>query len=277
MKSRILTAVPLALLVVAFVWWGPKWLFLLVLLLVVELSLYEYFHLARAAGVRGISWFAYLAAAALCLAQTVSADARDGLIMAILLTSVFLAATFALFRSEGLKEYWGCAASTLLGILYIGFSFSWFYPLRFSGVTDGRAVTLFLLLVNWAGDAFALLVGRTMGRHFFVPAISPRKTVEGSIAGLAGSILVGWLCWLWFWRTEGLKTVILLSVAASIVGQVGDLVESALKRAGGLKDSGSLLPGHGGLLDRIDSLVFAVPAVWLVLVLKSRLGGTPVH
>jgi phosphatidate cytidylyltransferase len=126
--------------------------------------------------------------------------------------------------------------------------------------------------VNWAGDALALLIGRTMGRHFFVPTISPRKTVEGSIAGLAGSVMVGWLCWLWFWRTEELKTVILLSVVASVVGQIGDLVESALKRAGRLKDSGSLLPGHGGLLDRIDSLVFAVPAVWLVLELKSRLG-----
>lgn len=272
MKTRILTAVPLALLVLACIWWGPKWLFLLVLLLVVEISLHEYFHLARAAGIRSIAWFAYLAAAALCLAQTVSTDAREGLITAILLTSVFLCATFALYRSEGLKAYWGCAASTVLGILYIGFCFSWFFPLRFSSVTDGRAATLFLLLVNWAGDAFALLVGRTMGRHFFVPAISPRKTVEGSIAGLAGSVLVGWLCWLWFWRTEELKTVILLSAVASIVGQMGDLVESALKRAGGLKDSGSLLPGHGGLLDRIDSLVFAVPAVWLVLELKSRLG-----
>ena len=206
------------------------------------------------------------------MAQTVSADARAELLEVILLTSVFLAATFSLFRGKDLKEYWGCAASTVLGILYIGFCFSWFFPLRFSGVTDGRAAVLFLLLVNWAGDAFALLVGRTMGRHFFVPTISPRKTVEGSIAGLAGSVLIGWLCWLWFWRTEELRTVILLSVVASIVGQMGDLVESAMKRAGGLKDSGGLLPGHGGLLDRIDSLVFAVPAVWLVLVLKSRLG-----
>ena len=272
MKTRILTAVPLALLVVAFVWWGPKWLFLLILLLLVEISLYEFFQLARAAGVRGIPWFAYLAGAALCLAHTVSADARAELLEVILLTSVFLAATFSLFRGKDLKEYWGCAASTVLGILYIGFCFSWFFPLRFSGVTDGRAAVLFLLLVNWAGDAFALLVGRTMGRHFFVPTISPRKTVEGSIAGLAGSVLIGWLCWLWFWRTEELRTVILLSVVASIVGQMGDLVESAMKRAGGLKDSGGLLPGHGGLLDRIDSLVFAVPAVWLVLVLKSRLG-----
>jgi phosphatidate cytidylyltransferase len=270
MKSRILTAVPLALLVLALVWWGPKWLFLLVLLAVVEISLYEYFYLSRTAGMRGIPWIGYLAGAALCAAQTTGESASAGLVVGILAVSVFLAAMFALFRADGLKDYLGSAASTVFGILYLGLTLSWLFPLRFSGAQDGRALILFLLLVNWAGDAFALLIGRNLGRHFFVPRISPRKTVEGSIAGLLGSVLVGWLCSLWFWQTAGLKTVILLAVVAAITGQIGDLVESALKRAGGLKDSGSLLPGHGGLLDRIDSLVFAVPAVWLVMVLQSR-------
>jgi phosphatidate cytidylyltransferase len=276
MKSRILTAVPLALLVLAVIWWGPRWLFLLVLLVVVEVSLFEYFHLGRTAGMHGIPWLGYLSGAALCIAQTTGSSAGTGL-LAVILTSLFLAATLALFRGNDLKEYLGTSASTVFGILYLGFSLSWLFPLRFSIAIDGRALILFLLLVNWAGDAFALLIGRTMGRHFFVPRISPRKTVEGAIAGLVGSVLVGWLCSLWFWKTAGTETVILLSVVAAITGQIGDLVESALKRAGGLKDSGSLLPGHGGLLDRIDSLVFAVPAVWLVLVLQSRWGGAPVH
>lgn len=271
MKSRVLTAVPLALLVIVFIWWGPRWLFLLVLLVVVEVSLYEYFHLSRAAGLRGIPWLGYLAGAALCLAQTLGRYAADGLI-AILLISVFLAALVALLRGESLKDYLGSAATTVFGVLYLGLTLSWLFPLRFSLAEDGRALTLFLLLVNWAGDAFALLIGRTMGRHFFAPQISPRKTVEGAVAGLAGSVLVGWLCSIWFWQTAGLKTVMLLAVVAAIAGQIGDLVESALKRAGGLKDSGSLLPGHGGLLDRIDSLVFAVPAVWLVMALWNPRG-----
>ncbi len=272
MKTRILTAVPLALFVIGIIWWGPRWLFLLVLLALVEISLHEYFHLSRTAGWRGLPWLGYLAGAALCVAQTVDGAASGGLVAIILLSSVFLAALFALFQGDGLKDYWGSASSTVFGILYLGFSLSWLFPLRFSEEANGRPVTLFLLLVNWAGDALALLVGRTMGRHFFAPSISPRKTIEGSIAGLVGCVLVGWLCSLWFWRTAGFKTVILLAVVAAITGQIGDLVESALKRAGGLKDSGSLLPGHGGLLDRIDSLVFAVPAVWLVMTLRSYWG-----
>ncbi len=272
MKTRILTAVPLALLVIALIWWGPRWLFLLVLVALVEISLHEYFHLSRAAGLRGIPWLGYCAGAALCIAQTLGGFASGGAVATILLTSVFLAALFAIFQGEGLKNYYGAASTTVFGIVYLGFSLSWFFPLRFSDETNGRAAVLFLLLVNWAGDAFALLIGRTMGRHFFAPTISPRKTIEGSIAGLLGSVLVGWVCSLLFWKTAGFKMVILLSVVAAVTGQFGDLVESALKRAGGLKDSGSLLPGHGGLLDRIDSLVFAVPAIWLILVLKSRWG-----
>lgn len=270
MKTRILTAVPLAVLVIALIWWGPRWLFLIVLLALVLISLNEYFQLSRAAGLRGIPWLGYLAGAALCFAQTLGGFASGGAVAIILLTSIFLAAFFAIFQGDGLKNYWGAATSTVFGIVYLGFSLSWFFPLRFADEANGRAVTLFLLLVNWAGDAFALLVGRTMGRHFFAPTISPRKTIEGSIAGLLGCVLVGWVCSLVFWRTAGIKMVILLSVVAAVTGQLGDLVESAMKRAGGLKDSGSLLPGHGGLLDRIDSLVFAVPAVWLVLVLSSR-------
>jgi phosphatidate cytidylyltransferase len=267
MITRVITAVPLALLVTALIWWGPRWLFLLVLLAVIEIGLYEYFHISRAAGFRGVAWLAYLTGGALCLAQTTGASAARELVLAVLLVSVFLATVIALFRSATLKEYFGSAASTVFGILYVGFTLSWLFPLRYSATYDGRALTLFLLAVNWAGDAFALFVGRTVGRRLLVPSISPRKTVEGALGGLVGSLLVGWVCSLGFWQTAGLKTVILLSLLVAITGQLGDLVESALKRSADLKDSGGLLPGHGGLLDRIDSLVFAVPSLWLAMAL----------
>jgi phosphatidate cytidylyltransferase len=265
MKTRILTAVPLALLVAAVIWWGPRWLFLLILLAVVEISLYEYFCLADAAGMHGVRWLAYVSGAALCLAQTTGPSSTEANLLVVLLASVFLATILPLFRSASLKEYFGCAAATVLGILYLGFALSWLFPLRFSFGPDGRAAALFLVVVNWAGDAVALFVGRTLGRTPLVPHISPRKTVEGAVGGLVGSVLIGWLCALWFWQTAALKTVILLALVVALIGQLGDLVESALKRSADLKDSGGLLPGHGGLLDRIDSLVFAVPALWLAM------------
>jgi phosphatidate cytidylyltransferase len=265
MKTRILTAVPLALLVAAVIWWGPRWLFLLILLAVVEISLHEYFHLSRAAGLRGVRWLGYLGGAAFCLAQTTGVSSSDDALLVVLLGSVFLGAVLPLFQTGSLKEYFGSAASTTFGILYVGFTLSWLFPLRFSFGHDGRAAVLFLLAVNWAGDAVALFVGRTVGRHLLVPLISPRKTVEGALGGLLGSVLAGWGCSIWFWQTPGLKTVILLAVMVAVIGQLGDLVESAMKRAADLKDSGGILPGHGGLLDRIDSLIFAVPALWLAL------------
>lgn len=265
MKTRILTAVPLVLIVAAVIWWAPKWLFLLILLTVVEISLYEYFCVSQAAGFRGVRWLGYLGAAAFCLAQTTGASSVSNVTLVVLLASVFLATTLPLFRSSNLKEYFGAAASTVLGILYVGFTLSWLFPLRFSFGHDGRAAVLFLVLVNWAGDAVALFVGRAVGRRALVPSISPRKTVEGALGGLLGSVVVGWACSLWFWKTPGMKTVILLALMLAVVGQVGDLAESAMKRSADLKDSGGLLPGHGGLLDRIDSLIFAVPALWLAL------------
>jgi phosphatidate cytidylyltransferase len=270
MKSRILTAVPLALLVAALFWWGPRWLFLLILLFVVEVSLYEYSHISRVAGFQGVSWIGYLSGGALCLAQTAGATESHEVVLAVLLVALFLATVLPLLRRAALKEYLGSAASTVFGILYLGFTLSWLFPLRFSATYDGRALTLFLLAVNWAGDAFALFVGRTVGRTPLVPHISPRKTVEGALGGLLGSLLVGWLCSIWFWQTAGLKTVILLASLIAVTGQLGDLVESALKRSADLKDSGGLLPGHGGLLDRVDSLIFGVPALWLAMALISR-------
>jgi phosphatidate cytidylyltransferase len=121
-----------------------------------------------------------------------------------------------------------------------------------------RHMVLVLMGTIWAGDAAAYYGGRALGRHKLAPTISPNKTVEGSIAGLAGSVLAG----------VGLGTLLLsfplallavASFAAGIAGQLGDLAESALKRSAGVKDSSSLLPGHGGMLDRLDSLMFAAP------------------
>jgi phosphatidate cytidylyltransferase len=122
---------------------------------------------------------------------------------------------------------------------------------------------LFALLPLWAGDTAAIFVGRTWGRHLLAPTISPKKSVEGAIANFVACVLVGWL--LGPWLKVELPLALACGVCAGVLGQVGDLFESYVKRQAGVKDSGSILPGHGGLMDRVDSLIFAAPAIALLL------------
>jgi phosphatidate cytidylyltransferase len=129
---------------------------------------------------------------------------------------------------------------------------------------------MFALIVNWVGDTGAFYVGRKFGRHKLAPAISPGKSWEGAIASTAASILLG-VIYLpaTIHGTSYLKAV-LLSIAANAAGQIGDLAESAIKRSAGVKDSGTMLPGHGGMLDRLDSSLFAMPTLYALLRLTTR-------
>lgn len=269
MRLRILTAVPLALGVWAVVWWAPLWLFLLVVLAVVELALAEYFALSRRAGLEVVPLAGYLGAGAICFTQALWPGRAPELVVDVLALVVLGVLAAPLVRRGELKAFFGAAASTVAGVLYLGFLLSWIIPVRFDPVYGGRRLLVFLLAVVWLGDVFALLVGRYLGRHKLFPRLSPGKTVEGALAGVAGSLLTAWGVAIWFGQTSGLKRIMLLAGIVAVVSQVGDWVESALKRAADAKDSGALLPGHGGMLDRIDSLVFGVPALWLAVTLAG--------
>jgi phosphatidate cytidylyltransferase len=269
MMRRILTGLPLALVVVYLIVQGREWLFTLAVLATVMISLQEYFYISREAGLGGWPWMGYAGAGLLCLGQLVALHRPAFSVSALMLLLVLSIPVAGLVTVSDLKKYSGGVASTLLGVLYVGFAFSWIIPLRFRDPAIGKRLTILLFLVVWAGDIFAYAVGRMMGRTPLARTISPKKTVEGAIAGLAGGILVAWGFSHWFWQTGDQKTVILIGGLVALAGQAGDLVESALKRAANLKDSGTILPGHGGLLDRIDSLLFAAPILWLVWHLKD--------
>ncbi len=271
MKLRILTGLPLALIVAWLVLRGPQWLFMLALLVTVERGLYEFFAISRQAGITAFPVVGYVAGGVICLVQAVELRKPSGLGLAVLVLVVLVTLSLALRWTSDLKLYLGAASSTIFGILYVAFTLSWLVPLRFSDPESGRMLVFLLFLVIWAGDIFAFLAGCSIGRTPLFPRVSPKKTVEGAVAGFAGSLLVAWGFAGWFWKTADLKTVILLAGLIALAGQVGDLVESALKRGADLKDSGTILPGHGGLLDRIDSLLFGVPALWLALALKGLL------
>jgi phosphatidate cytidylyltransferase len=269
MKPRILTALVLLPPVIYLIGWSPEWLFLLAVLATVERGLYEYFHISRQAGFKSFPVVGYVAGAAICLVQTTAVRRTGELSLIVLVLIILLTAAFALRWTSDLKQYLGAVATTILGVLYVAFTLSWLLPLRFSEPATGQEVIFLLFLVIWAGDICAFFIGRSLGRHLLFPRVSPKKTVEGGLAGLAGSVLIAWAFAHWFWPTADLKTVLPLAALIAVTGQVGDLVESALKRGANLKDSAALLPGHGGLLDRIDSLLFAVPALWVALAIKD--------
>jgi phosphatidate cytidylyltransferase len=127
-----------------------------------------------------------------------------------------------------------------------------------------RERILLLLVIIWVGDTAAYYGGRAMGRHLLAPKVSPKKTIEGAIAGLVGSVIAGVAGAIWL--HVPVSGLIWISAATAIAGQVGDLAESVLKRSAGVKDSSSIIPGHGGILDRLDSLFFAAPIFyWLFI------------
>lgn len=180
----------------------------------------------------------------------------------------------------------GVAAVTVLGVLYTGGLLSFGYALReypyAIGDRAGATLVAFPLLLTWASDIGAYFVGRTIGGRKLIPSVSPGKTVSGALGGLVTTVLASW-AYVRFALTPFSALTMTLGGAlafgalVSIAAQIGDLVESLLKRGAGVKDSGSILPGHGGLLDRFDAMFFAAPVLLLGLwLLEGRLGlGLP--
>jgi len=171
------------------------------------------------------------------------------------------------------------ATSSVFCLFYCGFTLVALCSLREQA--NGPSLVTFVLCVVWAGDIAALYVGRTLGRHKLAPRLSPNKTWEGTIGSVAGSLIVaggllGLAAWLETWNSAWLSFPdetwywIALAALVNIAAQVGDLAESALKRSVGVKDSGNLLPGHGGVLDRIDALLLAAPVLWYAHLIHQR-------
>lgn len=161
-------------------------------------------------------------------------------------------------------------AATLLAAAYVGWTLGHAVLLR--ALSDGPWLILFLVGVTWVGESAAYLIGSSIGRHKLAPVISPAKTVEGGIAQVVTSVLAAWLLGRWLLPAWPAAFTAGAGVFLGVVGQLGDLAESVVKRSLGTKDTGTLIPGHGGLLDRIDSLLFNVPSFYYYVKLW---GGAP--
>jgi phosphatidate cytidylyltransferase len=160
------------------------------------------------------------------------------------------------------------AANTLLAVMYVGWLLGYGILLHHTS-PRGDELILFVVGVTWVGETAAYLVGSTLGRHPLAPVISPRKTLEGAAAQVMASLVTGAALGAWLLPGCGGTVAVLAGGVLGMVGQIGDLAESVFKRSVGTKDTGGLIPGHGGVLDRIDSLLFNLPAFYYLTVLTA--------
>jgi phosphatidate cytidylyltransferase len=183
----------------------------------------------------------------------------------VALVFLFAGMAFAVGK-ESPPELFTRHSRLIWGLLYVGMLYPYVFRVgQGTANINGGDALLFLFGVLWLGDTAAMYVGSQFGKHKLAPAVSPNKTVEGFIGGIVGAIAVAVIMGFWKLTDVGWGHLIAIAVGASVFGQLGDLVESMWKRSRGIKDSSAIIPGHGGVLDRFDSLLFAAPFVYLYI------------
>jgi phosphatidate cytidylyltransferase len=266
--QRIVTAIVLVPIVILLIFFSPTQPLPMMgaIFVVSVLAIWEYLGLADAMGAKTPRLVVVVALALLLATVFRRSDLLEP-ILGILSLLLFLVCAFRSPVNRVLPD----TAYSIFGLIYIGLPMGMLYLL--STRDNGPSLLLFLFMAVWCGDVAALYIGRAFGRRKLAPKISPNKTWEGSVASVAGSVLVTlllvWVSGLLVARNiESLSYPgpilhwIGLAILVNIGAQLGDLVESAIKRGAGVKDSGHLLPGHGGMLDRIDALLLAAPLLW---------------
>jgi phosphatidate cytidylyltransferase len=293
MIKRIATAVVLIPLVLLLVLKAPVYLLAIVAGAVALMAIAEFLKLTTHYAVQPLTPATYAFVALFFIFVIVASTNRTplvetaatlyGLALASALAPfVFLTLAMGARRADfQLARGYPAAAASSFAFAYIAIPMALLVEIRRQPA--GAIWTIYALLAVWAGDIFAYFVGKTMGRHRMAPEISPKKTWEGAVASILASVIVGAL---WMQHAPAISSallrmglidrrdgmfgleqpqlwpIILLSAVVNIAAQLGDLVESLIKRGAGVKDSGTILPGHGGMLDRIDAMLFAVPVVW---------------
>ncbi len=260
--KRVGTAAVLIPVVVSLVLRAPRNVVAGGIALVIILALVEFFSIGEQVGHRGYRFWTCTCSAILVFAFSGAGttSTQASMLQRPLITSLFL------FISGLVVLTLGSRRPMVERLPALGISCSGFLlialPMSFAVDLEPRLL-LFTIVVIWAADTAAYFAGRSLGRWKMAPNLSPKKTWEGAAASMVASLIVGWI----FTRWTGVELHRMLIAAglANVAGQAGDLAESAYKRSVGVKDSGGLLPGHGGMLDRIDALIFALPVVWYYL------------
>jgi len=262
---RIYTILVLAPLLYAVIRYSPPLAFSGVVVLAGGLALFEFYRLCF--GARSHSWLIGIGLTG--FAALILGTHRPDIIVPTLLATLVCIISVPLLSRSPLEQSLRDGAMTLFGVLYLGLTLGTLSMTRLLPL--GEWLIFFLLLVTWASDTGAYIVGTLYGRHRLAPTISPKKTVEGLVGGLIAAIIAGYAARWWFLPDLSGLDCLILATLLTITGFWGDLTESAMKRSVGMKDSGGILPGHGGMLDRLDSLLFTAPVFYYYVTMASRL------
>jgi len=257
---RLITGIGLLILAIYLVFLAPQTVFVGAALCMSLLCFREFSTLVAAHSIPPPGVSGLLAGLAVLFSPSF---AGFGLPLVLVLTVLMVIASVGALRNTNLRQILPQVACAVLAAFYT------FAPWRFAVDLRGRSIHLlfFALALNWAGDTAAYYAGRLFGKRKLAPNVSPGKTWEGAIASIVGAVLFGVVYLHYFAPALRWWKVAIIAVLGNIAGQLGDLVESAIKRGAGVKDSGTLLPGHGGMLDRVDSSLFALPVVYLLYLL----------
>jgi phosphatidate cytidylyltransferase len=262
LRQRILTAIIGLPLLVAIIWFGEPWFTLLIAAMAI-LGSFEFYRMSRHSKIQPLTYFGIVWVLLIVLSPhcPYTPTAPFLITSAIVISLIWL-----LFRppKEQAFNNW---AWTMAGILYVGWLLSYWVSLR--SLEIGRAWVFWAMFTTFASDTCAFFIGRAWGKHNLAPSISPGKTWEGVIGGLLGSIIASLILGIVFSLPLSYWLIAFLGFIISIFAQLGDLVESLLKRNTGTKDSSRLVPGHGGVLDRIDSLIFTGIIVYYFVIFTT--------
>jgi phosphatidate cytidylyltransferase len=272
MKTRLITAgVALPILIASIVlpayFPGTVWLFVIIAAFGLAAGLFEFYSLTKALELKADAAMGYMGSVLLFFFFLVDAPAKapDYLLasLALIVIGTLISQTFR-FQKDFSKMPTGIGV-TLLGVVYVAFLGGYLVATRTGFETHPNLSTHllgFFFLVIFGSDAGAYFAGKALGKHKLVPTISPGKTVEGLIGGIIAAAAFGAVSTFWFFPELPYQFSIPLAVVMAVVGVLGDLAESAIKRGSGAKDAATILPGHGGLLDRLDSLLFNAPILY---------------
>jgi phosphatidate cytidylyltransferase len=263
LAARVLTAVVLVPLLIAAIQWSNPIGVWAIVFVATMLALREYYGMTLQGEPASEQWFGVALGLAVA-AVLYWLDHVPGADAAALAGATLACFLFYLFRYREIESVARRVTATLSGVLYVALLLTYVALLKKRG-SDGGAWVYITLTCTWFSDTTAYFAGRFLGPFWpakLYPAVSPKKSVMGAFGGMAGSIGALILAKLWYLPSLSWADVFLVAVPANVLAQTGDLCESLLKRSVGVKDSGNLLPGHGGMLDRIDALLFVVPYVY---------------